>query len=330
MNSVRLIILFYCLLATTLAQEVAPLEIPLTGPAANTEREMSGLAWYHETLILLPQNVSPTEPAFYRISKAALLQWLEHPSENPLEPQPVTVSLPDYEREIPGYEGLEAICFNGDTVYLALEAKNEGKMLGYLVNGTIDPTAWTVTINPNSRVTLKPPVNIKNMAYEALLVYNHSLVAFYEANGRTVNPKPKAVRYATTLKPLASIQFPTIEYRITDVTTMDDQGIFWAINYYWPGEAKYLQPAEDLLVKRFGRGTTHQQTEHVERLVQFQFTPAGITLTSTSPIQIALDLQEPRNWEGLVRLDDRGFLIITDEYPRTILAFVPYPTHSAE
>jgi len=330
MNSVRLIILSCCLLAATLAQEIAPIEIPLTGPAARTEREMSGLAWYHDMLILLPQHVSSTDPAFYRIPKAALLQWLEHPQQNPLEPQPVTVSLPDYEREIPGYEGLEAICFNGDTVYLALEAKNEGKMLGYLVKGIINPTTWTITVNPTPRVTLKPPVNIKNMAYEALLVYDHSLAAFYEANGRLVNPNPQVQHRSLNLEPLSPFPFPTMEYRITDVTAMDDQGIFWAINYYWPGEAKYLQPAEDLLAKRFGRGTTHWQTEHVERLVQFQFTPAGITLTTTPPIQISLDLQEPRNWEGLVRLDDRGFLIITDEYPRTILAFIPYPTNSTE
>jgi hypothetical protein len=32
---------------------------------------------------------------------------------------------------------------------------------------------------------------------------------------------------------------------------------------------------------------------------------------------------DTRNWEGLVRLDDYGFLLATDKYPRTILAFVP-------
>jgi hypothetical protein len=32
-----------------------------------------------------------------------------------------------------------------------------------------------------------------------------------------------------------------------------------------------------------------------------------------------------RNWEGLVRLDDRGFLLVTDLFPGTILGFVPAP-----
>lgn len=330
MNSVRLIILSGCLLATTIAQEITPREIPLVGPAANIEREMSGLAWYDDTLILLPQHVTSTDPAFYRIAKADLIHWMENPQSPPIQPQPITVSLPDYEREIPGYEGLEAICFDGDTVYLTLEAKNQGEMLGYLVKGFIDPTRWTITIFPDFRVTLKPPVNIKNMAYEALLVYNHNLVAFYEANGRQVNSNPRAERRSTSLKPLTPLSFPTIEYRITDVTAVNDEGIFWAINYYWPGEAKFLQPAEDLLARRFGRGRTHQQGDHVERLLEFQFTPGGINRTSTPPLQITLNLQEPRNWEGLVRLENRGFLMITDEYPRTILAFVPYPNSYPE
>jgi hypothetical protein len=33
--------------------------------------------------------------------------------------------------------------------------------------------------------------------------------------------------------------------------------------------------------------------------------------------------EKSRNWEGLARLDKKGFLMIVDEHPRTILAFVP-------
>jgi hypothetical protein len=38
-----------------------------------------------------------------------------------------------------------------------------------------------------------------------------------------------------------------------------------------------------------------------------------------------LESDTPRNWEGIVRLDERGFLLMTDEDPDTILAFVPRP-----
>ena len=50
----------------------------------------------------------------------------------------------------------------------------------------------------------------------------------------------------------------------------------------------------------------------------------GIQRTDKSPIQLELGLL-PRNWEGIVRLDNRGFLLVTDQYPVTILAFVPSP-----
>jgi hypothetical protein len=63
----------------------------------------------------------------------------------------------------------------------------------------------------------------------------------------------------------------------------------------------------------------------VERLVEFECNGSGIRLTKRPPIPLKLRLDEPpRNWEGIVRLEGRGFLLITDEHPRTILGFVEY------
>jgi len=31
---------------------------------------------------------------------------------------------------------------------------------------------------------------------------------------------------------------------------------------------------------------------------------------------------QSRNWEGIAMLDQRGFLLVTDQHPNTILAFV--------
>ncbi|GIS56929.1 MAG: hypothetical protein CM1200mP1_08670 [Candidatus Neomarinimicrobiota bacterium] len=46
--------------------------------------------------------------------------------------------------------------------------------------------------------------------------------------------------------------------------------------------------------------------------------------TNSPPIQLELN-KNSRNWEGLVRMDKKGFLMIVDEHPRTILAFVKKP-----
>jgi hypothetical protein len=56
--------------------------------------------------------------------------------------------------------------------------------------------------------------------------------------------------------------------------------------------------------------------------VEYQVNADKIIRTDSEPIQLVLE-KNSRNWEGLVRLDDQGFLMIVDEHPRTILAFVP-------
>ena len=58
--------------------------------------------------------------------------------------------------------------------------------------------------------------------------------------------------------------------------------------------------------------------------VEFQYNEEGITRIDQPPIQLQLLPDDLRNWEGIVRLDDRGFLIVTDKFPETILGFVPY------
>jgi len=109
--------------------------------------------------------------------------------------------------------------------------------------------------------------------------------------------------------------FPeVIEYRITDFTAPDEDGRFWAINYLYDGDKDKLDPAADQIAREFGRGESHLQSEHVERLVEFQYTENGIIRTGTPPIQLQfLADGKARNWEGIVRLDDIGFLLMTDK-----------------
>ena len=54
------------------SQEVMPVEIPLNGEAAERSLEMSGLAWYGDYLILMPQYVNKEAPGFYVLSKTKI------------------------------------------------------------------------------------------------------------------------------------------------------------------------------------------------------------------------------------------------------------------
>jgi hypothetical protein len=160
------------------------------------------------------------------------------------------------------------------------------------------------------------------MSDESLIVFGNRVITLYEANGKNINTSPQAHTFDSALQSRESLAFPNIEYRITDATSTDEFGRFWAINYFYPGDKK-LQPAQDSIITQFGKGSSHSQNTTVERLVQFQFSYEGILLADTPPIQLQLiDDQNARNWEAIARLDDKGFLLATDKYPETIFAFV--------
>ena len=161
-----------------------------------------------------------------------------------------------------------------------------------------------------------------------MLVAGDRLVTIYEVNGAAINPSPVAHLFDLGLAPAGTLPFPQIEYRITDATTLDGEGRFWAANYFFPGDID-LRTGIDPLAERYGWGPSHTPEGAVERLVEFQLTHSGIALADRSPIQLELpdDLigMIGRNWEGLARLDERGFLLVTDTFPGTLLAFVPAP-----
>ena len=307
-----------------LAKEVLPIEILLTGEATERSLEMSGLAWYNDYLILMPQYVNESKPRFYYLKKSTINDWLNGNKEKPLNPSKIDIIMPDYFNSIKGYQGFEAICFIGNKAYLIIETKNNDSMQSFIVKGSMDIKSKTLIIDPEKKVEILLPVNIKNMGYESILKYKYRLMVLFEANGINVNSDPKASFYNSSLKQKGHISFPNIEYRITDATELDDQGRFWAINFFWPGEKKRLNPGKDLVLNNTVKGETHQEFEHVERLVEFKIDGKNIYKTNSLPIQLKLN-QYSRNWVGVVRMENKGFLMIVDEHPRTILAFIKKP-----
>ncbi len=311
-----LLILFICF---GVSQEIKYQDIPLSGLITNPKQEISGLDWYQDQLVLLPENLGGF---LYMIPKEQLIQSLEN--KTPIEPKQPSLFSPDYSKFINGFEGLEAIAFHGNDVYITLEAKDDKTMRGYLAWGTIDPISKEVTIPENNLLELETPVQVKNMTYESLLIHQNQIILFYEVQG--LNLQQSVWQYQVSLDDfsVSKIEFPHLEYRITDVSRLDENKKFWGINYLWPGDKKRLNPAPDPITLIFGEGDSHKNSDAVERLIEFEFNEDKIQLSGREPIQIELDEKASRNWEGLVRLDDRGFLVATDKYPKMILGFIPF------
>lgn len=303
------------------SQERLVTEITLEGSAKDKSLEMSGLTWYKDKLILLPQYIDYDDPAFYSISKSRINKWLNEKSRKPIIPQKIKLKLPDFRKSIKGYQGFEAICFDGRNVYLIIESKDDDLMRSYIVMGVISRDNSLIEINNDSLTEIPVPVNIKNMAFESLIKHRNQILAIFEANGKNIYPDPKIVSFDRSLRKSKLLAFQNLEYRLTDATKVDNKSRFWALNFYWPGEKKRLKPAFDEVLEKVDEGVTHKMHDHVERLVEYKIYKNKIERTETEPIQFVIN-KESRNWEGVVRFDKKGFIVVVDEYPRTILAFV--------
>jgi hypothetical protein len=309
-------------------ESVEPVIIPLAGPLVSRRAEISGLAWYGDWLILLPQFPwfhDRQQSFLYLLPKAEIVDFLDGRLPGPLTPQRIPLEAPGIAVTIPGFEGFEAIAFAGDQVFVTVEASARGLMQGWLLRGEIEPDLSLIRLDVESRTPITPQASFINMSDEAILLRQSptglEILTFYEANGRLANPKPVANRFDAELRPLPPLPIPNVEYRITDATALDAEDRFWVSNYFWPGEVQ-------ILLGRYAMGARlramlSSATIHpVERLVELQYSAEGIRYTDTPPLNLTLSAGASRNWEGIARLDDRGFLIATDYHPETILAFV--------
>jgi hypothetical protein len=310
--------------ATPLEQPVTML--PLAGEAARTRAELSGLAWYGDTLILLPQYPGWFDQTIFALPKAQIVDHLTGRSNEPLIPWQIPLRGGEILAELPGFEGFEAIAFAGDRAYLTIETQPSTAMLGYLVSGVMAADLSELRLQTELLTPIQPQAALNNRTDEAIVVVGDQVFTFYETNGPMLNPVPLAHRFAADdLRPLGTLPLAALDFRLTDASEVDAANRFWVINYYFPGDQ--LKFGDDPLAQQYGIGPTHRQSATVERLVQFEYTPFGFVRVEQPPIQLQLGTQA-RNWEGIVRLETAelsGFLLVSDTHPETLFAFVPDP-----
>ncbi|MCB1183494.1 hypothetical protein KDM41_08670 [bacterium] len=313
------------------ARTVAPVLLDLAGPLADPRAEVSGMTWKGDTLVVLPQD--PTlfagagQLGFFVMTRTQLLAALDDPAARPLTARQVNCLAPGLSRIVKGFDGLEAMGLLGDRCYLTVEAGDETGMAGYLACGRYDVVNDEVVIDMTKLTSIPLGLNIPNVAEETIVVADGQVITISEANGRNVNPHPVAKVFSPELEFLVTIPMPPVEYRVTDATAVDDEGRFWVVNYFWPPEREKLRPADDPEPPPPGG---YDLDRCIERLLELRLVRTCvrgdyIERTETPPVYL-----EPaadgvcRNWEAIVRLGDRGFLLMTDKYPGTLLAFVPY------
>lgn len=291
--------------------------LSLAGAAAERDAELSGLAWRGDELLLLPQYPDWRAPGgagvLFALPRAAVERAADG-DPSPLVPREIAVAGADMRALVPGFEGFEAIIFlDADEAVLSIEARDASGMRAFLMKGRMEDGGGTFRLLPETLVEVPLPVQLRNMAVEALVWDGGEITAFFEANGRDVNPAPTAQVFDRELRFRGTKPAPAMEYRLTDATAPDVAGGFWVINYFWPGERGLLKPPPEV-----------DPPAQVERLVRLRLTQKTVELDKAFPIDL-LPGEEPRNWEGIAALPGRGFVLVTDKHPRTIFAFVPAP-----
>ncbi len=302
--------------------EVVLLNIPERIQAASFE--YSGLAWFGEDLVLLPQFPQgkdfSREANLFTIAKGDLLQAIENPDLELLI-RDVPIINSDLRKVIKGFEGFESILFVEGEVYLTIESRAGNPMMGYLIRGEVKGELESITLDPESLVELVPFSSAGNATFEAMTYWNGKLYILYEHNSKQGDKLPVAYQYNLDLELEQEIPFPVVDYRITDATVSDSTGKFWVMNYFFPGDT-HLAIDQDALILEYGEGETHANNEPVERLVELQVKNEKITRVDQPPVYLQLlDYNIARNWEGIVMLDDLGFLLITDSFPGSVLGF---------
>jgi len=189
---------------TLAEQPVIPL--PLAGPITDPQAEISGMAWYGDYLVMLPQYPERFAvgdvPQIFALPKATILAALEGNSGG-LEPLALPFMAPDFGALVPGFQGFEAIGFAAERVFLTIEAESAGTPAGYLVRGQMVGNLEGLHIEPGNLTAIPSQSGVSNMAEEALMVVDNEVLTLHEVNGAALNPNPVAHRFS-----LAPCRFP--------------------------------------------------------------------------------------------------------------------------
>ena len=128
-----------------------------------------------------------------------------------------------------------------------IEIKFDDSMSCLLARGHIDERSLEITIPEQTLTTLTVPSYVDNMSFESLIINKDRIIALFEANGDSLVEKPHALSINLSGNDIEKNTISSINYRIADATKTDGKNQFWAINYFFPGDKKYLGPKTCIL-----------------------------------------------------------------------------------
>jgi hypothetical protein len=194
-------------------------EISMKSPITDPQAEISGLAWYGDMLILLPQFpeqfARENDGALFTIPKSEILAYLQGENPAPLEPTEIPLATGCFEEQIPVYDGLEAITFLENQVFLSIEARDGASYSGFLIKGEIAPDFSMIQLDPESLAGIHPQVAMINKSEEAIFIADEML-ALLPIRGLRKESQRKPRRCTIQSRSVRNWLYPLPKHRIPD------------------------------------------------------------------------------------------------------------------
>jgi hypothetical protein len=117
----------------------------VAGPLSKRYGQFSGMAWYRDTLVLLPQYPSEYDSHLLTLPKQAIVDMIRGVNTSALQANLLPIFGHEAFEGMEGFEGFESSGFAGDRVYLTIETQRGNSMVGFLTTGLMH--TWPTTIN---------------------------------------------------------------------------------------------------------------------------------------------------------------------------------------
>lgn len=221
------------------------------------------------------------------------------------------------------YEGSEALVIKGNEIFISVETPSPDRNC-YVFKGTLfsNRVQMSNIILPLPKPRLQGNKPVYNAGFEAMAMYNSSLIAFYEYN--YFPEKSFAYTFSTTLNQMEkdSVKIKSLPFRITDITQKKGKH-FVAINYFYKGsraDEVYRVAEND---PNYHYTVQNGKIESFARLVKIKIGRKNIKWSSLGNLP---KQYWAYNWEGIAAYK-KGYFVMNDKYTpakpyKTTLLFV--------
>ncbi len=294
------------------------LDVKLPEILQSGKLEFSSMAWANPTqLFLVPQYPDRFENGIFSIKAEDISEAI---AKGTLIQGSQKISMVNLNAVIKSigetYEGFEATTIINGHVFFSIETSEKNRNC-YLVGGKIEGNR--IVLNPNKLMPLPKLKLLSNAGYESLawLPAEKKLIAFFEYNKADVGSKAWLIDTSLIKQP-ETIAFNPLMFRLTDVASTSSNKLI-GINYHYNGKKEfqeYIGADSNLVVPQL-KGKTLRQSPYC-RIIEL--TVANKTVKWSPVTDIPL---QGENFEGIVPFK-KGALIITDEYPSSVLKWVSF------